>query len=383
MNQTLAQIDLPPDMIHLGIGQPSTHLLPLREMENAAAHCLSQDNRFFLAYGREQGNDNFRKTLADFLTDSYPEKVEQDQLLITNGNSQALDFICTCFTNPGDTILVEEPSYFLALRIFADRKLNLVSIPMDDNGIIIKVLKDKLDNLSPAFLYTIPTYHNPAGVTLSGSRRKELVSLCLEKNVLIVADEVYHFLNYEDEPPRPMGSWIKDYPVISLGSFSKILAPGLRLGWIQTHPDRIKQMAKSGLLISGGGFNPFASEIVNSFIGLGLLNTHIRRLKSVFRERIKVFCHELHLHLPKEARFNIPAGGYFIWIRLPVGTDTRALQKAAQSRNVDFHPGYLFSHQKGLINYIRLSFALYDEPLLCRGARRLGKVISDFVSISH
>lgn len=383
MNRILPQIDIPPDMIHLGLGQPSSHLLPLKEMEKAAAHSLSRDNPFFLAYGEEQGNAGFRQTLADFLTTGYPEKVEPDQLLITNGNSQALDFICTCFTRPGDTVLVEEPSYFLALRIFADRKLNMVSIPMDDNGMIIRVLKEKLDNLNPAFLYTIPTYHNPTGLTLSESRRKELVSLCAQKNILVVADEVYHFLNYQGEPPRPMGSWITDDPVISLGSFSKILAPGLRLGWIQTHPDRIKKMAGSGLMVSGGGFNPFVSEIINSFIGLGLLDTHIRHLKSVYHERIKVFCHELHTHLPKEATFNIPAGGYFIWIKLPDGTDTKALRKAAQSRNVDFHPGYLFSHQKGLINYIRLSFALYDEPLLCQGARRLGKVISDFVSISH
>ncbi|MCP4681823.1 MAG: aminotransferase class I/II-fold pyridoxal phosphate-dependent enzyme, partial [Desulfobacterales bacterium] len=128
-NQILPQVDLPRDMIHLGIGQPSSCLLPLKEMEKAAAHSLASGKNFFLAYGEERGNGNFRETLSEFLTDHYSTKVDPDQLLITNGNSQGLDFICTLFTSPGDTVLVEEPSYFLALKIFADHKLNLVSIP--------------------------------------------------------------------------------------------------------------------------------------------------------------------------------------------------------------------------------------------------------------
>ncbi|MDX2510016.1 MAG: PLP-dependent aminotransferase family protein [Desulfobacterales bacterium] len=375
-NQTLSQIDLAPDMIHLGIGQPSSHLLPLKEMEKAAAHSLSKEDSSFLAYGEERGNQNFRETLADFLTGQYPNQVDPSQLLITNGNSQALDFICTRFTRPGDTVLVEEPSYFLALKIFADHKLNLVSIPVDDNGLITDVLKKRLETLTPAFLYTIPTYHNPASVTLSLQRREELVSICAQNNLLVVADEVYHFLNYSDNPPPPMGTWSDKCPLISLGSFSKILAPGLRLGWMHTSVDLVKKMAGSGLLVSGGGFNPFTSEIVNSFICLGFLKTHIQRLKTVYRQRIEIFCDQLQIHLPDQAVFEVPMGGYFIWVKFPEGIDTNAFRKAAQKQNVDFHPGILFSHKKGLKNYMRLSFAFYDDKILAEGSRRLGKAIS-------
>ena len=345
-NQTLPRIDLPRDMIHLGIGQPSNHLLPVKVMKKAAAHCLSKDNSFFLAYGEERGNANFRQTLAEFLTGQYPNPVDPEQLLITNGNSQALDFICTLYANPGDTVLVEEPSYFLALRIFADRKLNLVSIPVDDNGLVTDVLKEKLETLKPSFLYTIPTYHNPASVTLSFKRRQELVEICAQKNLLLVADEVYHFLNYSDEPPPPMGNWIDTCPLISLGSFSKILAPGLRLGWVHTNVELIKKMAKTGLLDSGGGFNPFTSEIVNSVISLGLLNRNIQYLKTVYAQRLKIFCDQLRIHLPKKAKFKIPKGGYFIWVRLPDNIDTKLLRQAAQKQNVDFNHGALFSHKK-------------------------------------
>ena len=379
-NQTLPQIDLPRDMIHLGIGQPSNHLLPIKELEKAAAHCLSKENSFFLAYGEERGNANFRQTLAKFLTGQYPNRVDPEQLLITNGNSQALDFICTLFTNPGDTVLVEEPSYFLALRIFADRKLNLVSIPVDDNGLVTNVLKEKLEILKPSFLYTIPTYHNPSSVTLSLKRREDLVKICAQNDLLVVADEVYPFLNYSDDPPPPMGNWIDTCPLISLGSFSKILAPGLRLGWMHTNVVLIKKMAKAGLLDSGGGFNPFTSEIVNSVISLGLLNTHIQRLKKVYAQRLEIFCHQLRMNLPKQAEFKIPKGGYFIWVKLPDNMDAQSLRKAAQKQNVDFNHGALFSHKKGLKNYIRLSFAFYDEEVLAEGAQRLGKVILENLS---
>ena len=376
LSQDLPQINLPPDMIHLGIGQPSNHLLPSEEMKKAAAHSLSSGKNFFLAYGEEQGNTNFRETMAEFLTGQYPNKVDPGQLLITNGNSQALDFICTLFTRPGDTVLVEEPSYFLALRIFADHKLNLVSIPVDDNGLMTDVLKERLEKLTPAFLYTIPTYHNPASVTLSARRRQELVRICSQKDLLVVADEVYHFLNYSDDPPPPMGAWTDQCPLISLGSFSKIMAPGLRLGWMHTNPDLVKKIEGSGLLVSGGGLNPFTSEIINSAINLGLLKTHIQRLKNVYRQRIETFCNQLQKELTDQAVFQVPKGGYFIWVRLPDGIDTKAFRKDARKQNVDFFQGALFSHKKGLKNYMRLSFSFYDEKILAQGARRLGKVIN-------
>ena len=231
----LPQIHLAPDMIHLGVGQPSLPMMPIREMERAASHCLGGDERFFLAYGETPGNRTFRQSLAGFLTSHNQEcqpcrqgdqdrcEVGPDELLITNGVSQALDLICTLYTTPGDTVLVEEPSYFLALRIFADHHLNLISIPVDEKGLLTEVLEEKLETLSPAFLYTIPFYQNPSGVSLSPERREALMRIAAKKNLLVVADEVYHFLNYTDSPPPSLGMFKDTCPVIALGSFSKIL----------------------------------------------------------------------------------------------------------------------------------------------------------------
>lgn len=377
INQGVPQIDLPTNMIHLGLGQPSSHLLPLKEMEKAAAQSLSTENRSFLAYGKEQGNVNFRQTLADFLTGESSNRVNPEQLLITNGNSQALDFICKLFTRPGDTVIVEEPSYFLALKIFADYKLNLVSIPVDDNGLVIEILKEKLTSVTPAFLYTIPAYHNPASVTLSLKRREKLVRICAQENLLLVADEVYQFLHYTEELLPPMGTWNTQCPLISLGSFSKILAPGLRLGWMHASEKLIKKLLSPALLLSGGGLNPFTSEIINSFICLGFLKIHIQKLKTVYRQRIKTFCDHLREYLPDQATFKIPDGGYFIWVRFPDGCDTNAFRDAARNQDVDFHSGNIFSHRKELKNYMRLSFAFYDDKILAEGARRLGNVVSN------
>jgi DNA-binding transcriptional MocR family regulator len=378
-NITLPQVNISADMIHLGLGQPSNSLLPLNEIKNAASHSLSANSPFFLAYGKEQGNINFRETLAQFITGQYAYTVGPDQLLITNGNSQALDFICTHFTHPGDTVFVEEPSYFLALKIFADRKLNIVGIPMDGYGLDTNILRKFLNNKKPAFIYTIPAYHNPASVTLSLQRREELVQICSKNNILLVADEVYHCLSYTDKPPPSMGYWADQCSLISLGSFSKILAPGLRLGWMQTNSNLIQKLSKTGILKSGGGFNPFTSEIVNSVIRSGMLTTHINRLKDVYRQRIEVFVDQITKSFPKQVVFQYPSGGYFIWVELPEHIDTESLRQAAKKDNVDFLPGSFFSSKNRLKNYIRLSFAFYSKEILKEGVRRLGNLLSKYL----
>ena len=374
----MPQIQLVPDMIHLGIGQPDPSLLPLKEMETAAARCLGRGEVFFLAYGEARGNHTFRQSLADFLTGQYQSRVGPDQLLITNGVSQALDLVCTLFAAPGDTVLVEEPSYFLALKIFADHHLNMVSVPVDENGLLTEALEEMLETISPAFLYTIPTYQNPSGTTLSLKRREELVRISAKKNLLVVADEVYHFLNYTDTPPKPLGMFEDQCPVIGLGSFSKILAPGLRLGWIHTSSTLVKKIAGSGLLQSGGGFNPFTSEIVNEVIKEGLLAAHINHLKKVYTHRAKILCRKLREELPDTVLFQVPKGGYFVWLEFPHGIDTNDLRKTAQKQKIDFFPGSFFSPSQGLLSHMRLCFAFYGDDRLVEGVRRLGRVIAGF-----
>lgn len=369
------QVQIAEGMIHLGLGQPSASLLPLKIMEKAAAQVLSGKEASFLAYGAARGNPDFRQTLAEFLWAQTQVKTDSDQLLITNGNSQALELICTQYTNPGDTVLVEAPTYFLALRIFADHGLNIVTVPTDENGLIPEALEEILKTCSPAFLYCIPFFNNPASMTLPVQRQEQLAGISARHNLRVVSDEVYWFLHFKEPPPPSLGRFAGECPMICLGSFSKILAPGLRLGWLHAHPKTLKPISRSGLLQSGGGFNPFTSAIVNQVIQTGELLANIQRLNQVYSARSQLLCQELEQVLPDSVTFKRPRGGYFIWLKFPDDLDTQALRKIAQKALVDFFPGPCFSPEKKLNNYMRLSFAFYGDDKLIEGAQRLGRVI--------
>ncbi len=302
--------------------------------------------------------------------------VSADQLVITSGATQGLNLLCTYFARSGPTIFVEEPSYFLALHLFKDRHLNVASLPVDKDGLIIEALEEKLVKHKPAFLYTVPTFHNPSTVTLSADRRDRLVRLSEKHNFYIIADEVYQLLAYTVTPPPPMMTYDNSGTVLSLGSFSKILAPGLRLGWIQAKPTLFNKLTQSGLLLSGGGLNPFTSGIVQSVLELGLQHDHLERLRRVYGERSANLSAALRKHLPVGADFSEPQGGFFIWMRLPEELDAKSFCSKARKQNLDFQPGINFSSRQGLRNYLRLSFSYYDVKDLCEGIKRLAKIFS-------
>ncbi|HMR99542.1 MAG TPA: PLP-dependent aminotransferase family protein [Anaerolineales bacterium] len=364
------QTPIPPDVIDLGLGNPPLSLLPLDMIRASAQNVLAKSDNSFLQYGTERGDGYFRAALAEFLGGGYGFSVNADNLFVTTGISNALDLVCTFFTKPGDTILVEEPSYFLALRIFADHHLNVVSVETDEHGIIPESLETKIISPPPKFLYLIPAFQNPTGHTLSQERREQIVRLAEKHNFLIVADEVYQLLNYSGQPPKPFGAFVDSKHVISLGSFSKILAPGLRLGWMQAHADIIKRFANSGLMDSGGGLNPFTSAILRGVIESGGLGNNIARLKQIYLSQIQVMDEALRRHLP-QAKYTIPRGGYFFWLKFPDSMDIGALRKQAGAFNVDFRQGALFSSNGGLKNYMRLCFVMYEADKIEEGVQRL------------
>jgi DNA-binding transcriptional MocR family regulator len=294
---------------------------------------------------------------------------------VTNGVSNALDLICTLFTRPGDIIFVEEPTYFLALRIFTDHDLRVVSIETDEDGIKPEALLRTLAESQPKFLYLIPTFQNPTGSTLTRERREQLVDLSKEYNFIIVADEVYHFLSYTQAPPRPFAAYMEFETIIALGSFSKILAPGLRLGWLQAHPQVIKRFTGCGLLDSGGGLNPFTSAIVRGVIVSGGLDKNITTLKEIYGSRVKIMAEALHQYLP-QLTYTSPHGGYFFWAQLPDLMDASVLREQAKSFKVDFRPGIKFSSRRGLRDFIRIGYAFYEAKEILEGIQRLGQCLA-------
>jgi len=369
------QIQVPEGFIDLGRGDPAMDLLPLDLLRTAAQDRLIQTDPAFLQYGFEQGDGYFRRALADFLSQSHGFPVDLDTLFVTSGISASLDLICTLFTQPGDIVFAEEPSYFLALKIFADHGLRVISIRTDEAGLVIEDLEQALRDYRPKFIYVIPTFQNPGGHTLSQQRREQLVALAREHDFLILADEVYQFLSYTQTPPKPFGAYIDLGHVISLNTFSKILAPGLRLGWMQTHSSIMEKIVACGMLDSGGGMNPFTSAIVRSLVESGGLGKNIENLVGVYRKRVDAMDELLRLHLP-EAQFVRPHGGYFFWIRLP-GMDVQELRKRAQVHQVGLRQGNLFSSRNALHDHMRLSISFYDIGDIEKGLIRLGRCVHD------
>lgn len=368
-------------VIDLGWGHPSARLHPLEALQQATAATFAQNGVAALQYGAEQGSGPLLQALALFLStpEAYAMSVDPGSLFVTAGASQALDLTCTLFTRQGGTVFVEEPTYYLVQRIFADHRLDVVGVPTDTQGLRTDVLAALLRDTKtpPVLLYTIPTFQNPAGSVLPAERRQELVELAQRYQFLVAADEVYHLLHYGTPPPPPLMAFDHSPQgcVISLGSFSKILAPGLRLGWVQAHPQLIRRFVQAGFVASGGGINHFTAMITATTLTQGLLAQNLAMLRATYGERVAALSQALRRYIP-EAQFQEPAGGYFVWITLPPEIDTAALLPLAQQCGLSFRPGPAFSAAGAFANALRLSFALYEVDDLVEGIKRLARALA-------
>jgi DNA-binding transcriptional MocR family regulator len=375
MSSTVTFDGAPPQgTINLGIGQPSADLLPVDLVREASDAFFAAAQPYDLNYGVLQGDARFRESLAACLAREYDHPVSPGTLLVSGGNSQALDLVSLVFAEPGDTVFVEEPSYFLAFQIFRDHGLNIVGIPIDDEGISIPHLEQALREHKPAFLYTIPSYQNPGGQCLPLERRNRLVELAKEREFLIVADEVYQLLHYYGAPPPALGTMIDSDAVVSLGSFSKILAPAMRLGWIQASPALCKKILANGFISSGGSINHISSHIVRHAIDLGLLDDHVAKLRRAYRARVEAMDTALRNEFDSLATWVKPEGGYFFWLELAAGTDIAPLRDKARELEAGFQPGAVFSTRGELSNCLRLSFAHYGEDDIAEGVRRIRRL---------
>jgi DNA-binding transcriptional MocR family regulator len=361
----------PPGTINLGIGQPSADLLPVSLVHAASELFFETAQPLELNYGVLRGDQRFLNALADFLSAQYGETATAEQLFVTGGNSQALDLVSCVFARPGDTVFVEEPSYFLAFNIFRDHGLKVVGIPIDDDGLCVDALRDALQTHRPAFLYTIPSFHNPGGQSTTAERRQQVVELAEEYDFLVVADEVYQMLYYYDAPPPAYGTLTNSKRVLSLGSFSKILAPAMRLGWIQTSDNLLQKILANGFINSGGCINHISAHIVRQAIDSGILIAHIEMLRLKYRDRLEAMHAALLDHFADIARWTKPAGGYFFWLTFDEAVDTAALREQAPARETGFQNGAVFSTQDKQGNCLRVCFAHYNESDIREGIARM------------
>ena len=300
--------------------------------------------------------------------------------MITGGNSLGLDQLLTLCTAPGDIVLVESPTYHLAVRILRDHPLTLIPVPADGEGLQVDVLAETLTELRRAgkrarLLYTVPTFHNPTGVSLSAARRRALIALAEREELLIVEDDVYRELAYDGPPPPSLWSQAPAGVVARLGSFSKSLAPGVRLGWMTASSAIIQRLTDGGLLDSGGGINHFTALIVTSLCESGDYDAGVTQFCNIYRDRRNALVEALARALPKGCSWYTPGGGFFAWVILPEGMNSRTLLPLAEAAGVSFIPGTKFHLDHRGEHTLRLAFSYYPPASLAEAGQILGEVV--------
>jgi DNA-binding transcriptional MocR family regulator len=382
LNLPIVQLVRRPGIIELGWGHPDSALLPAEGLRRATDSALARWGADALAYGPERGVGPLLEWLIERIGRAEGRAPAPDEIMITGGASHALDQICALVARPGDVALVESPTYHLAVRILRDHPLDLVPAPADERGLNVDALAATVAGLRragrpPRLLYTVPTFGNPTGVSLDPSRRRALVELAAAEGFLIVEDDVYRELSYDGPPPPSLWSLAPPGVVLRLGSFAKSLAPGLRLGWLTGGAALVGRFTGGGLLDSGGGLNHFAALVTAEFCRSGAFDDNLLRLRAAYRARRDALLTGLVAHLPQGCAWAAPAGGYFVWVRLPEAVDTAALLPRAEAAGVAYLPGARFHLDARGANALRLAFSLYGENELAEAARRLARAISD------
>lgn len=376
----ILQLQLRPNIIDLGWGHPDLSLLPRDTIATATAAALRRWGGVMLTYGIDHGVAPLREQLVQWIGAHEGRSPALSEIMLSGGNSQALAHICTMLTKPGDVIFVENPTYHLALRILRDTPVQLRGIPCDGAGILVDALasaytKAQAAGERVAFLYTIPTFQNPTGVCVSAERRHALAEFAQHTGLRIVEDDVYRELWYERPPLPSLWASMPTGQVIRLGSFAKSLAPGLRIGFVTADTPTIRRLAGSGLFDSGGGIAHFQSLLVNEIFESGAYAQITAQYRTIYQARAQALHTAL---LPLQQRgyeWYTPDGGYFLWMRLPHGSNESACIAALEAHGVSALPGQLFS--QGPLGYaaLRFSFSLYDEATLQRAGAIIAAVL--------
>lgn len=375
-----------PDIISMAGGWPEASLFPIAQLDEVAHYVLTEMPRESLQYGLTDGYPALREQLADQMTE-MGVPASSANIAITSGSQQALDLMGRIFIDEGDTVLVESPTFLGATQSFKAYGANLVGVPIDDDGVCVDELERLVAEKKPKFAYLLPNFHNPAGVTMSLERRHRVVEIADRYGVPILEDDPYGQLRFEGQPlPSLAALDAERHPenaaagayvtgnVVYLGSFSKTLAPGLRVAWAVCPGDLSQQfvMAKQGAdLLSSALGQAMASE----FIRRGWLPAQVQRIRDTYRLRRDAMCSAIDEYFPAGVKHTTPQGGLFLWVTLPEGMDAVSLLKDAAERKVAFVPGAPFFVDGGGKNCLRLSYACMPPETIREGIRRLGEVI--------
>lgn len=376
--------------ISLLFGHPDPATLLTPELQQAMQRfIISPQYTSSLQYGPEQGTNSLINFLVEKINREQGLSLSSRNLMVVAGSTHAVDMLARLYVRPGGTMLVEAPTYADALHIFRDHQIELYAIPMDEDGLIPGELEQQVARLKasgkfPSMLYTIPNFHNPTGRTVTEARRHEIIKLAHRYGFLVVEDDVYRDLSFEGDVPASFYALANGEQVVSIGSFSKTLAPGLRLGWLIGSEEIIHNCVNCGTTQMGGGANPFAANIVAEYCRSGAWQRHIARVRPLYKMRCEAALAALEKYMPSTVKWTHPTGGFFTWLTLPSNVFAQDVKHLALQKGVLLAAGdgFFVNPADGEHN-LRLAYSCASLDDIDTGIHILAQVINNITGQSE
>lgn len=369
-----------PDLISFAGGLPAPETFPLKDIENICIQILHEKGALALQYGPTEGEYVFRQQIANWMAREKPT-IKPENILVTSGSQQGLDILGRVFLDPSDIAIVEIPSYIGALQAFTAYRAKLVGIPQDDEGMRIDLLEKALDKFAgkkkkPKFIYVVPDFQNPSGVTMSLGRRRKLLQLAYKHEIPVVEDSPYRDLRFTGQSVPPIYALDKENQVMMLGTFSKLLCPGLRLGWLMAPTEWMDRMvvAKQAMDLNSPSFTQL---IAAEYIKRGLLKEQIKGICQLYKKKRQLMLDALQKYMPKGVTWTKPEGGLFLWVRLPKKMSANDLFLKAIDNKVAYVIGSAFHCNGKGQNTMRLNFSYASDAQIDEGIKRLAKMIKE------
>ena len=368
-----------PEIVSLAGGNPYTAALPLPELADMFARLIRDQGTEALLYCPGQGSTRLREQICEVMADSGIDSTSgasPDDVVVTVGAQQGLDLLARVFCDPGDIVLAEGPTYVGALGVFSAAQATVVHVEMDADGLIPEALEAAIiaSPRPPKLLYTVPTYQNPTGVTLSAPRRAEVLDICARHGVLVIEDDPYGMLGFEGDPPRPLRADTGD-GVFYLGTFSKIFAAGLRVGWVLAPPavrDKLVMASEAQILCPSA----LTQAAVTEYLATMPWRQQVKAFQVLYRERRDALLESLADYMPQDMTWTRPGGGLFVWADLPPGIHSKKMLPAALTQRVAYVPGTGFYANGDGGGQMRLNFSFPSADRIREGVRRLAGVVT-------
>ena len=374
-----------PEVVSLAGGMPFVQALPLDALAETAARLVRERGAEVLQYGSGQGDVTLRGQILDVMSE-VGINAHPDDVIVTTGSQMALDLVTRVFCDPGDVVLVEAPSYVGALGVFRAYECDIVHVPMDDEGLVPEALEEAIARVRSQgkrvkMIYTIPSFHNPAGVTQGAERRRRILEIAQRERVLVLEDDPYGLLGFEGAPPRAIRA-DDDQQVVYLGSFSKTIASGLRVGWaVAPHGVREKLVlaAESAVLCPSN----YAQLTVSDYLATQPWREQVKVFRELYRERRDALLESLEQLMPTGTTWTVPQGGFYSWVTLPEGLDSKAMLPRAVAALVAYVPGTGFFVDGQGRESLRLSYCYPGPDRIREGVRRLAGVVESELEIAQ